>query len=233
MKRTTGVLAALIIASGALLAGCSSSSSSAEPGRQAADGSTCDWDGTSGSILQAGDATVATLDLAAMASEAAGFDVTILKAPKARELDQFADPGPTAASATDPMGVPRARLVYSLQVGLPNGNENTWSLQLAYTGLCFNDATIHLTPWLGSTGVTAPELELGAALAAAEEFRAANPDAYPAGFQLSSVNLMQSTTAPPDFGLLRYYVNYADPANPNVQNVVSVYMDGSTVDPIG
>lgn len=223
----------MIIAGAVALTGCASQSSSGEPGRQAADGSTCDWDGTSAAILQAGDATIATLDLAAMASEAAGLDVTILKAPKARELDQFADPGPTAASATDPMGVPRARLAYSIQVGLPNGNEHTWSLQLAYTGLCFNDATIHMSPWVGSTGVTTPELELEAALAAAEDFRAANPDAYPANFQLASVNLMQSTTAPPDFGLLRYYVNYADPANPNVQNVVSVYMDGRVINPRG
>ncbi len=230
MRRTTAIIGAVIIAGGALLAGCSSQSSSAEPGRQAADGSTCDWDGTSGSILQAGDATLATLDLAAMASEAAGEDVTILEAPTARELDQFADPGPGAEAVEDPMSVPRANLIYSLAVGLPDGTERTWSAQLSFSGLCFNDATIHMSPWVGSVGVKAPELELAAALKAANDFRAANPDMYDASYLLGSVNLMQSTTAPPDFGLLRYYVNYLDPST-GAQQIVAVYMDGRTINP--
>jgi len=53
MRRSHAFIAATLLAGTAVLAGCSSQGSSAEPGRQAADGQTCDWTGTGGSILDA------------------------------------------------------------------------------------------------------------------------------------------------------------------------------------
>ena len=233
MRRSHAFIAATLLAGTAVLAGCSSQGSSAEPGRQAADGQTCDWTGTGGSILDASNAALSTLDLNAMASEAAGVDVTVTGDPKARELDLFAEPGPTAPSATDPMGLSRAEVTYSMTVQLPDGNTRVWSVQNSLSGLCFNDATVHMSPWVGSTGVTNPTLELGAALEAADKFRAANPDVYNPGYAVVSANLLQATTAPPDFGLPRWYINYADPANPMALEIVAVYMDGKAINPRG
>lgn len=231
MRRVAVLLGGFLVAGAVMVAGCSGQVSSSGP-RLAAGEGTCGWDGTAASILQAGDAEVATLDLAAMASDAAGQEATIIDGPQARELDLFADPGPTATSALDPMGLSRGILTYALTVGLAGSPPAGASLQLTYSGLCLADANFMLSPWSGSTGVAAPSLELAAALQAADDFRAQNPDLYPDQLPLQSVNLMQATTAPPDFGLLRYYVNYGDPSSGDLQ-IVSVYMDGRTIDPIG
>lgn len=233
MRNAAVLLGCVFMASAAMVAGCAGQVSSSESvGRMAGGSSTCDWDGTAGAILKAGDAKVATLDLAAMASRVAGREATILDAPQARELDLNAEPGPTAASAQDPMGLSRAVLAYAMTVGLADNPVAGASLQLSYTGLCFNDATVTLSPWGGSTGVLAPSLELAAALKVADDYRAGNPAMYPDQLPLESVNLMQATTAPPDFGLPRYYVNYGDPATGDLQ-IVAVYMDGRAANPIG
>jgi hypothetical protein len=229
-----------VLALGLILSACASGSdrmaaaADAEPGRAPITSDTCGWDGTAGSIFAQADAKVTELDLNAMATEVAGREATV-STTKARQLNLHPLPGPTAADPTDALGLPSATVVYSLAVVVPEIGPDalTWNLQLAYTGLCFNDAVIHPSPWFGSAGAQAPELELAAALAAADTFRAANPDQYPANFGLAGVALQESTTAPPDFGLLRWYVNYSNPDNPNELRIVAVYMDGRTINPVG
>jgi len=228
-----------LLSLGLVATGCSSGSdrqaaADIEPGRVPITSDTCGWDGTASSIWAQADAKITELDLNAMATEVAGQAATVSNT-KARQLNLQPLPGPTAADPTDALALPAATVVYSLAVVLPDTGPDgfTWNLQLAYTGLCFNDAVIHPSPWIGSAGAQAPELELAAALEAANAFRAANPEQYPDNFGLAGVALQESTTAPPDFGLLRWYVNYSNPNNPAELRIVAVYMDGRTINPVG
>jgi hypothetical protein len=80
--------------------------------------------------------------------------------------------------------------------------------------------------WVGSTGTDKP-LKVGAnkALKLAQEYRKKHSADYPLDEPLVMMNLMQATTAPPDFGKLRWYVNYDN--GMGGLSIIAVYMDGT------
>ena len=59
----------------------------------------------------------------------------------------------------------------------------------------------------------------------AQEYRQKHSGDYPLDEPLVMMNLMQATTAPPDFGKLRWYVNYDNGAGDVA--ILTVYMDGT------
>ena len=71
--------------------------------------------------------------------------------------------------------------------------------------------------------------DMGEALKLAQEYRQKHSGDYPLDEPLASMNLMQATTAPPDFGKLRWYVNYDN--GMGGLSILAVYMNG-TVKPI-
>ena len=63
------------------------------------------------------------------------------------------------------------------------------------------------------------------ALKLAQEYRQKHSGDYPLDEPLVMMNLMQATTAPPDFGKLRWYVNYDN--GMGGLSILAVYMNGS------
>ncbi len=98
------------------------------------------------------------------------------------------------------------------------GTEFTASAQVRFDGLCYRTTVVVDSPWVGSIGTDKP-------LKLAQEYRKKDVADFPLDEPLVMMNLMQATTAPPDFGKLRWYVNYDNGAGG--LSILAVYMNGN------
>lgn len=188
------------------------------------DGPGCGWTGDVNPLIAAADKEFAALDLDALAAEYYGEGAQVTASGR-REVDVMPAQG-TSADPVDASALTANRAVYSIHVALPSGHTPTGNLRLNFDGLCFQDVKVSTQVWIGTTGYDTPAITLADALAKAQQWREANPDEIDLQAPLAGAALLQPTTAPPDFGLLRWYVNYQ--VSPTVTQVIAVYMDGTT-----
>lgn len=183
----------------------------------------CGWNGNVVPLLERAERRVSSPQLTARIKDRFGPDATVTTYAR-MEVDLYSVPG----RPTKPMSaatLTRNHVTYNLLV-TAGGTQISASAQVRFNGLCHRTTVIVNEPWIGSTG-TDQKLRISAnrALKLAQDYRRKHADAYPLDQPLYSMNLMQATTVPPDFGKLRWYVNYAN--GMGGVNVLAVYMDGT------
>lgn len=196
---------------------------------QADQSRTCGWSGNVKPLLAKADNQVRKVDVAAKAEPYFGPGVVVTSYTRV-EADLQAAVG-AATQPTDPRTLTDNRVSYNLSLEKADGTPIAASIQMRYDGLCRRTAVFRPEAWVGSTGVRKP-IRVGAhkALTFAQSYRRDHAAQYPLTQPLVSMNLMQATTAPPDFGKLRWYVNYDN--GQGGLAILAVYMDG-TVAAIG
>lgn len=181
---------------------------------------TCNWNGNVQPLIAKADKQVRDVDIAAKAEPFYGPGVTVLSYTR-MEVDLKAAPGATT-TPLNPATLTRNFVTYNVQLDVPGASQATASVQMRYDGLCLGTAVFEPMPWVGSTGTDRPlKVSAKQALRLAQKYRVQK--GLPLGEPLVMMNLMQSTTAPPDFGKLRWYVNYDNGAGG--LTILAVYMD--------
>lgn len=215
-SRILAVAAALALAVGVAPAGVAQ-----------AKGKDCGWSGNVIPLMEKADRKVKSDRVLERIQALYGSDVTI-KSYTRMEVDLLAAPGSTT-KPTDPSTLTSNRVSYNLQV-VDGGSEFTGSAQVRFDGLCYRTTVVVDAPWVGSTGTEKPlKVKAKKALKLAQEYRKKHVADFPLNEPLVMMNLMQATTAPPDFGKLRWYVNYDNGAGG--LSILAVYMNG-TVKPM-
>ena len=183
----------------------------------------CGWSGDIAPLLAKADRKVTSKQVAARIRDKFGADATV-KAYTRMEVDLQAGPG-TPTKPTNAATLTRNYVSFNLQV-VDGGNSSfTASAQVRFDGLCYRTTLVVDSPWVGSTGTDKPlKVSANKALKLAQEYRKKHSAAYPLDEPLASMNLMQATTAPPDFGKLRWYVNYDN--GMGGLSILAVYMNG-------
>lgn len=187
----------------------------------------CGWSGNVIPLMERADSKVRSKHVMAKVKETFGADASV-KTYTRMEVDLQAAPGATP-KPTSAATLTRNYVTYNLQI-VNGGMESTASAQIRFDGLCHRMTVLVDSPWVGSTGTDKPlRVNANRALRLAQEYREMHSVDYPLSQPLASMNLMQATTAPPDFGKLRWYVNYDNGAGGLA--ILAVYMNG-TVSPI-
>lgn len=185
----------------------------------------CGWNGNVIPLMERADSKVRSKQVTARVQEKFGADATV-KTYTRMEVDLQAAVGAT----TKPMNaatLTRNYVSYNIQV-VDGGSEFTASAQVRFDGLCYRTTVVVDSPWVGSTGTDKPlKVNANKALKLAQEYRTKHSGDYPLDEPLASMNLMQATTAPPDFGKLRWYVNYDN--GMGGLSILAVYMNGTVV----
>ena len=187
----------------------------------------CGWSGNVIPLMEKADRKVRSKQVSARIQDKFGADATV-KTYTRMEVDLQSAPG-TPTKPTNAATLTRNYVSYNLQV-VDGGSEFTASAQVRFDGLCYRTTVVVDSPWVGSTGTEKPlKVNANKALKLAQEYRQKHSGDYPLDEPLASMNLMQATTAPPDFGKLRWYVNYDN--GMGGLSILAVYMNG-TVKPI-
>ena len=183
----------------------------------------CGWSGNVVPLMERADRKARSPQVIERIQERFGADATV-KSYTRMEVDLLAAPGATT-KPTNAATLTNNRVSYNLQV-VDGGSEFTASAQVRFDGLCYRTTVVVESPWVGSTGTDKP-LKVGAnkALKLAQEYRQKHSGDYPLDEPLVMMNLMQATTAPPDFGKLRWYVNYDN--GMGGLSILAVYMNGT------
>ena len=183
----------------------------------------CGWSGNVVPLMERADRKVRSPQVIERIQERFGADATV-KSYTRMEVDLLAAPGATT-KPTNAATLTNNRVSYNLQV-VDGGSEFTASAQVRFDGLCYRTTVVVESPWVGSIGTDKP-LKVGAnkALKLAQEYRQKHSGDYPLDEPLVMMNLMQATTAPPDFGKLRWYVNYDN--GMGGLSILAVYMNGN------
>lgn len=190
-------------------------------GAAQAKSSTCNWNGNVKPLIAKADKQVRKVDVTAKAEAYYGPGVTVTSYTR-MEVDLEATPGATT-KPLNPATLTKNQVTYNVQLDIPGGSPATASVQMRYHGLCRVTAVFQPMPWVGSTGTDKPlKVSAKKALRLAQEYRVQK--GLPLDEPLVMMNLMQATTAPPDFGKLRWYVNYANGAGG--LTILAVYMNG-------
>ena len=185
----------------------------------------CGWNGNVIPLMERADSKVRSKKVTARIREKFGADATV-KAYTRMEVDLQTAPGATT-KPTNAATLTRNYVSYNIQV-VDGGSEVTASAQVRFDGLCYRTTVVVDSPWVGSTGTDKPlKINANKALKLAQEYRQKHSSDYPLDEPLASMNLMQATTAPPDFGKLRWYVNYDN--GMGGLNILAVYMNGTVV----
>ena len=183
----------------------------------------CGWSGNVVPLMEKADRKVRSPQVTERIQERFGADATV-KSYTRMEVDLLAAAGATT-KPTDAATLTNNRVAYNLLVN-DGGSEFIVSAQVRFDGLCYRTTVVVESAWVGSTGTDKP-LKVGAnkALKLAQEYRKKHSADYPLDEPLVMMNLMQATTAPPDFGKLRWYVNYDN--GMGGLSIIAVYMDGT------
>ena len=185
----------------------------------------CGWSGNAIPLMEKADRKVRSKQVTARVQEKFGADATV-KTYTRMEVDLQAAPGATT-KPTNAATLTRNYVSYNIQV-VDGGSEFTASAQVRFDGLCYRTTVVVDSPWVGSTGTDKPlKVNANKALKLAQEYRQKHSGDYPLDEPLVSMNLMQATTAPPDFGKLRWYVNYDN--GMGGLSILAVYMNGTVV----
>ena len=182
----------------------------------------CGWTGNVSPLLAEANKQVASLNLARMVRKEFGAKATPASVSPI-EVSLLA-PDPDTTPATSARDLIDNTVDYRVVVRTPGADDQSASLQLLYRGLCFRTAELRPMPRVGSLGVENPALSAQRALRLAQEFRMGHADRFPLENPLVGLDLMRATSAPPDFGKLRWFVTYQ--SAPGVEQVLAVYMNG-------
>jgi len=183
----------------------------------------CGWSGNVIPLMEKADRRVMSDRVLERIQALYGSDASI-KSSTRMEVDLLAAPG-SMTKPTDAATLTSNRVTYNLQV-VDGSNELTASAQVRFDGLCYRTTVVVGSPWVGSTGTEKPlKVNANKALKLAQEYRQKHSGDYPLDEPLVMMNLMQATTAPPDFGKLRWYVNYDN--GMGGLSILAVYMDGT------
>ena len=185
----------------------------------------CGWSGNVIPLMEKADRKVRSQQVSERIQDKFGADATV-KTYTRMEVDLQSAPG-TPTKPTNAATLTRNYVSYNLQV-VDGGSEFTASAQVRFDGLCYRTTVVVDSPWVGSTGTEKPlKVNANKALKLAQEYRQKHSGDYPLDEPLASMNLMQATTAPPDFGKLRWYVNYDN--GMGGLSILAVYMNGTVV----
>ena len=185
----------------------------------------CGWSGNVIPLMEKADRKVRSKQVSARIQDKFGADATV-KTYTRMEVDLQSAPG-TPTKPTNAATLTRNYVSYNIQV-VDGGSEFTASAQVRFDGLCYRTTVVVDSPWVGSTGTDKPlKVNANKALKLAQEYRQKHSGDYPLDEPLASMNLMQATTAPPDFGKLRWYVNYDN--GMGGLSILAVYMNGTVV----
>jgi hypothetical protein len=183
----------------------------------------CGWSGNVIPLMERADRKVRSERVLERIQALYGSDASIRSSTR-MEVDLLAAPGSTT-KPTDAATLTSNRVSYNLQV-MDGGTEFTASAQVRFDGLCYRTTVVVDSPWVGSTGTNKPlKVSANKALKLAQEYRNKHVADFPLDEPLVMMNLMQATTAPPDFGKLRWYVNYDNGAGG--LSILAVYMNGN------
>lgn len=182
----------------------------------------CGWTGNVSPLLADADRQVASLNLARIVRKEFGARATVASVSPI-EVSLLA-PVPGATPATSARDLIDNTVDYRVVVRTPGKDDQSASLELLYRGLCFRTVELQPMPRVGSLGVESPSLSAQRALRLAQEFRMGHADRFPVENPLVGLDLMRATSAPPDFGKLRWFVTYQ--SAPGVEQVLAVYMNG-------
>jgi hypothetical protein len=183
----------------------------------------CGWSGNVIPLMERADRKVRSERVLERIQALYGSDASIRSSTR-MEVDLLAAPGSTT-KPTDAATLTSNRVSYNLQV-MDGGTEFTASAQVRFDGLCYRTTVVVDSPWVGSTGTNKPlKVSANKALKLAQEYRKKHVADFPLDEPLVMMNLMQATTAPPDFGKLRWYVNYDNGAGG--LSILAVYMNGN------
>ena len=183
----------------------------------------CGWSGNVIPLMERADRKVRSKQVTARIQEKFGADARVTSYTR-MEVDLLASPG-SSTSPTNAATLTNNRVAYNLQVN-DGGAAFTASAQVRFDGLCYRTTVVVDSPWVGSTGTDKPlKVNANKALKLAQEYRKEHSGDFPLDEPLVMMNLMQATTAPPDFGKLRWYVNYDNGAGG--LSILAVYMNGN------
>ena len=218
--RLVSIGAALALAAGIIVAPVTAA--------QADQGAACGWTGDVIPLMQKADRRVRSERVTEQIKARMGENAKIVSYTR-MEVDLLAQKG-DKTSPTKALTLRNNRVAYNIMVK-SGGKESVISAQVRFYGLCYRTTVVVQSAWVGSTGTDKPlTVNANEALKLAEAYRKKHSDEFPLDAPLVMMNLMQATTAPPDFGKLRWYVNYA-PA-PGELQILAVYMNGK-VTPMG
>ena len=182
----------------------------------------CGWTGNVTPLMTMADRQVASLNVERWVRKEFGRRATVVRVSPL-EVSLLA-PDPGAASPTDPASLIDNTVDYRVIVRVPGDGEQSASLRLLYRGLCYRTADLEPMPRVGSIGVEKPAISAKKALRLAQDYRTGHSDRFPLENPLVGMDLMRATSAPPDFGKLRWFVSYE--TAPGVEQVLAVYMNG-------
>lgn len=183
---------------------------------------TCGWTGDVVPLMAAADKKVTTLNLNRLVRQEFGASSSVSRvSPLEVSLLPHA---PVAPSPTDATALIEGTVSYRVIVSAPGKDDRSASLQLAYRGLCYRTATLRPMAQVGSLGVEKPAISAKGALRLAQDYRAGHSDRFPLDNPLIGLALMRATSAPPDFGKLRWFASYE--TAPGVRQVLAIYMNG-------
>ena len=190
---------------------------------QADQGAVCGWTGDVIPLMAKADRRVRSERVTEQIKSRMGDNAKILSY-KRMEVDLLAGKGdetrPTKAST-----LTNNKVSYNIQVK-SGGEESTISAQVRFFGLCYRTTVVVEDAWVGSTGTDqALTVSADEALKLAQAYRKKHSDEFALDAPLVMMNLLQATTAPPDFGKLRWYVNYSVGGGTGLQ-ILAVYMNG-------
>ena len=183
---------------------------------------TCGWTGEVAPLIGAADRKVMSLDLTRPVTKAFGAGAEVTRITRL-ELD-LRPPVVGSASPMRAKDLTANEVVYRLTVAVPGSADQIAAVVLRYDGLCYRTKTFLDRSWVGTIGFDVPSLDAQAALRLAEQFRRGHSDAFPLDNPVAGMELMRATTRPPDFGKLRWFVDYQ--VAPGVTQTLAVYMSG-------
>ena len=193
----------------------------ATPALAEPDTSACGWTGDVTPLISSADRKVMRMDFTKQVTKAFGSGAQVSRITRL-QLDLGAA---GSVKPTDAAGLTRNQVVYRLTVTVPGADDEVASVALRYNGLCYRTASFTPRSWVGTIGFEEPSISAERALRLAERFRRIHADTFPNDNPLTGMQLMRATTRPPDFGKLRWFVDYE--VAPGVVQVLAVYMNGT------
>jgi len=179
----------------------------------------CEWTGNVAPLMAAADRKAEALDVARMVRREFGHRATATSMSPV-ELSLVAP----ADGITSARGLSDTAVEYRVVVRAPGRDDRSAILRLTFRGLCYRTATLEAVDVVTSLGLDRPRISAQRALVLAEEYRLALGDELPPDNPLIRMELMRATSAPPNFGKLRWFVAYR--AASGAQQVLAVHMNG-------
>lgn len=182
----------------------------------------CGWTGDVVPLMQKADRKVRSERVTKRIMALVGKGAKIMSYQR-MEVDLVAGPGQTTVP-TVAATLSASFTTYNVAIK-SGGTVKTISAQVRMDNMCYRTTLVDPRGWTGSDGTDKPlKVNADKALKLAQKYRVAHEADYPLSQPLHSMNLMQATTDPGDFGKLRWYVNY-DTGQGGL-NILAVYMDG-------